>query len=464
MKKTCKFGKKFHQFIVTICPRPGGEDSQSATAGPVGRSVHMLNHERTDMHTQAQQWQLETLLTHAGRKGKRQGGPVNPPVIRASTMLFPDVASLRQASGTRGIYGRHGNETTHALENALCAAEGASTCLLTPSGLSAITTTLLTLLCPGDHLLMVDTTYDPTRLFCDGMLRQLGITTTYYDPLIGAGISELMQANTKVIFVESPGSLTFEVQDIPAIASVAHAHGALVVSDSTWATPLGWSCFELGIDVSIHAATKYIVGHSDALMGVILTTGALAGRLCCTYKQLGLTVSSDDAALALRGLRTLSARLAMHSNSASLIARWLQAQPEVAEVLYPPLEGCAGHAIWKRDFRPGYACGLMGAVFHPGISERQVAALIDRTELFGIGFSWGGYESLILPTAPASCRSIGAERWQTPMIRLHVGLESAQDLLRDLAVGFTALRNAAELPTVKLPAVKKYPEESLAGS
>lgn len=394
------------------------------------------------MHQNMQEWQMDTLLTHAGRKGKTHSGPVNPPVIRASTMLFPNVAALKQATGTRGIYGRHGNETTHALEHALCAAEGAACCLLTPSGLSAITTTLLALLKPGDHLLMVDTTYDPTRLFCDGMLKQIGISTTYYDPLIGADISTLMQANTKLVFVESPGSLTFEVQDIPAIAKVAHAQGALLVSDSTWATPIGWSSFALGIDVSIHAATKYIVGHSDALMGIILTTAALTDTLRCTYKQLGLSISGDDAALALRGLRSMSARLAMHRSSAHTIAAWLQAQPEVAEVLYPPMPGAAGHDIWKRDFRPEYACGLMGAVFRQDITEQQVTALIDRTQLFGIGFSWGGYESLIIPTEPSRCRSVNADKWQAPMMRLHVGLESVQDLLADLDAGFAALRTA----------------------
>lgn len=385
-------------------------------------------------------WHTETLLTHAGRKGKAHNGPVNPPVIRASTMLFPNVAALKQANGTRAIYGRHGNETTHALEHALCAAEGAAACLLTPSGLSAITTTLLALLQPGDHLLMVDTAYDPSRLFCEGMLKNIGISTTYYDPLIGADIAALMQPNTKVVFVESPGSLTFEIQDIPAIAEVAHAHGALVVSDSTWATPIGWSSFELGIDVSLHAATKYIVGHSDALMGVILCTAALADKLSTTYKQLGLSISGDDAALALRGLRTLSARLAVHKNSAYTIATWLQAQPEITTVLYPPLPGAPGHEIWKRDFRPEYACGLMGAVFRDDITEQQVAALIDRTQLFGIGFSWGGYESLILPTAAASCRTLNPGQWQAAMMRLHVGLESPQDLLADLEQGFGALR------------------------
>ncbi|MDY7539202.1 cystathionine beta-lyase [Undibacterium sp. RTI2.1] len=387
------------------------------------------------------QWQTATKLTHAGRKGKAHHGPVNPPVIRASTMLFPNVAGLKEATGTRAIYGRHGNETTLALEHALCAAEGAAACLLTPSGLSAITTTLLALLKPGDHLLMVDTTYDPTRLFCDGLLKKMGISTTYYDPLIGRNIASLMQPNTKVVFVESPGSLTFEVQDIPAMAAVAHASGAVIVSDSTWATPIGWSSFELGIDVSLHAATKYIVGHSDAMMGVILTKEALHPRLRDTYKQLGLSVGADDAALALRGLRTMSARLAVHRVSALHIAQWLQAQPEIAEVLYPPMPGAAGHELWKRDFHPDYACGLMGAIFHQHITEQQVAELIDRTELFGIGFSWGGYESLILPTKPKNCRTVNASQWQAPMIRLHIGLEAVQDLQHDLQQGFEALRN-----------------------
>ena len=400
------------------------------------------------MSKHEQSLQTATRLTHAGRKGKDHHGPVNPPLVRASTMLFPDCASLQEAHGTRRVYGRHATETTLALEQALCSAEGAAACMLTPSGLSAITTTLLAVLQPGDHLLMVDTAYDPTRLFCDGLLKQHGISTTYYDPLIGAEIKTLMRANTKVVFVESPGSLTFEVQDIPAIAAVAHAAGAVVVSDSTWATPIGWASFELGVDVSIHAATKYIVGHSDALMGAILTNEALEHRVRDTYKQLGMSIGSDDAALALRGLRTMAARLAVHRESAQVVARWLQAQPEVAEVLYPPLEGTAGHAIWKRDFRAEYACGLMGAVFHKEVTEQQVAALIDRTRLFGIGFSWGGYESLILPTKPSRCRTVNAEKWSAPMLRLHVGLEAVEDLLADLSLGFDALRTLPTLASV----------------
>ncbi len=277
------------------------------------------------------------------------------------------------------------------------------------------------------------------------MLKQMGVTTTYYDPLVGRGIADLMQFNTKVIFVESPGSLTFEIQDIPGIAAAAHARGAVVVSDSTWATPIGWDSFELGIDVSIHAATKYIVGHSDALMGAILTTAALEERIRNTYRQLGMTIGADDAALALRGLRTLAARLTAHRESAHVVARWLKEQPEVAEVLYPPMPGSPGHELWKRDFKAEYACGLMGAVFRADITEQQVAAMIDRTRLFGIGFSWGGFESLILPTNPASYRTVNAAKWQAPMLRLHVGLEAVEDLLNDLEQGFTALRKNQEL-------------------
>lgn len=386
---------------------------------------------------------VKTRLGHYGRKDKTQPGPVNPPLIRASTMLFPDVAQLKSASGTRKSYGRHGNETTLALESALCAAEGADACLLTPSGLLAITTTLLSLLKPGDHMLMTDSAYDPTRDFCDGFLTEFGVETTYYDPLLGAGIEQMIRPNTKVIFVESPGSLTFEVQDVPAIADVAHRHGALVVSDSTWATPLGWPSFQLGVDVSIHAATKYIVGHSDVLMGAILTTEALGARLRKTYRQLGISVGADDAYLVLRGLRTMDARLSVHRNNAQHVARWLQIQPEVDSVLYPPLEGSPGHDLWKRDFCADYACGLMGVVFRPEVSKAAAIQLVDQVKIFGIGYSWGGYESLMIPIAPNEHRSITADRWSQQMIRIHVGLEAVSDLIDDLSQGFEALRNCS---------------------
>lgn len=383
---------------------------------------------------------INTILAHSGRKDKSHQGPVNPPVIRASTILFPNAEALKKSHGTRDSYAIHGTETTIALEETLCALEGADSCFLTPSGLAAITTAMLALLKSGDHVLMLDSCYGPTRDFCDGMLKQLGITTTYYDPLIGSDIETLMQANTKMVFVESPGSQSFEVQDIPAIAKVAHTHGALVVSDSTWATPIGWPSFALGVDVSIHAATKYIVGHSDALMGVILCAEPVTQTMRYAYRQLGMSISGDDAALALRGLRTLTARLAQHTSSAMHVAQWLEVQPEVAKVLYPPLPSSAGHALWKRDFHTEYAGSLMGVEFHPHITMQQVEALVDCTKLFGIGYSWGGYESLILPVSLKKSRTITAHQWQNSMMRLYVGLESPQDLVLDLDNAFHALR------------------------
>ena len=381
-----------------------------------------------------------TRLAHSGRADKSCYGPVNPPVVRASTLLFSNTAELKAAAGTRRTYGRHGSETTMALEQALCALEGAADCLLTPSGLSAISTTLLALLQPGDDLLMSDACYEPTRALCDGLLARLGIQTRYYDPLIGAGISELLQANTRVVFVEAAGSLTFEVHDVPALAAAAHAQGALLVADSTWATPLGWDAFALGIDVSLHAATKYIVGHSDVLLGAILCTAAVQPRLRQTYAALGLSVGGDDAYLALRGLRTLSARLAVHRENTVQVLAWLAKRPEVAELLYPPLAGAAGHELWQRDFKPEYACGLLGVVFAEGISRAQVNRLIDSTRLFGIGYSWGGYESLMIPCHPTSSRSVTAARWQGKvMARLHIGLEDPVDLLADLQQAFAAM-------------------------
>jgi cystathionine beta-lyase len=381
-----------------------------------------------------------TRLTHAGRSGDT--GPVNPPVVRASTILFPDTHALHAGHGQRTSYGRHATDTTLALEDALCAAEGAAGCLLAPSGLAAISSTLLALLSPGDHLLMTDSAYEPTRCLCDGLLKRMGIATTYYDPQIGAGIAALLQPNTKVVFVESPGSLTFEMQDVPAIAQAAHAHGAVVVADSTWATPLGWPSFALGIDVSIHAATKYIVGHSDVMMGAVLCTEALLPVLRRTHRELGLSVSGDDAYLALRGLRTLASRLATHRTNARAVALWLREQPEVAEVLYPPLEGAPGHELWARDFHPDYACGLMGVLFQPGITPEQANRLVDATHLFGIGYSWGGYESLIIPASPSRVRTVTLERWRDrAMVRLHIGLEDVRDLIGDLEVGIGTLRS-----------------------
>ncbi|MDV9033037.1 cystathionine beta-lyase [Pseudomonas sp. RAC1] len=388
----------------------------------------------------------ETLLAHSGRIHDQVGGTVNTPVYRGSTLLFPTVDDLKSVYGTLNTYGRHGNPTTRSLEKALCELEGAFGAMLTPSGLTAVTTSLMATLKPGDHLLMTDSVYDPTRAFCDETLARFGVETTYYDPGLGADISHLIRDNTRVVFVESPGSLTFDIQDIPAIAKVAHAHDALVILDNTWGTPVNFASFQHGVDISVHAATKYIVGHSDVLMGVIMTTEALYGQVRGYYKQIGLTVSADDAYLALRGLRTLSTRLERHQRNAMIIADWLHGQPEVAQILYPALPDAPGHDLWKRDFTG--ACGLFGVRLHE-TSETAVHAMLDGMELFGMGFSWGGFESLILLTNPAPHRT--ATRWESngPLLRLHIGLENPEDLIADLNSGFERLRKVINIRTSK---------------
>ncbi|CAN0624708.1 putative cystathionine beta-lyase [Burkholderia multivorans] len=382
----------------------------------------------------------DTVLAHEGRTHGQPGAPVSPPVYRQSTLLFHSVAALDTVRGTPLAYGRHGSPTTRALEEALARLEGAHGALLTPSGLSAITTALLAVLNPGDHLLVTDSVYDPTRAFCDETLARLGIDTTYYDPAIGADIAGLMRPNTRAVFTESPGSLTFEVQDIPAISRAAHQHGAIVLLDNTWATPLHFRSFEHGVDVSIHAATKYISGHSDVLMGAILTTEALYPKISRCYRQLGMTISGDDAYLALRGLRTLSVRLERHQRNANALTDWLARQPEVAEILYPARPGAAGHALWRRDFTG--ACGLFGVVLHPQPDD-AMRAMLDGLTCFGMGYSWGGFESLVIPANPARHRT--ATRWPNDgqLLRIHAGLEHPDDMIADLEAGFARLRAAA---------------------
>ncbi|KDB10630.1 cystathionine beta-lyase [Burkholderia sp. lig30] len=359
-------------------------------------------------------------------------------------MLFHSVAALDTVRGTPLAYGRHGSPTTRALEEALARLEGAHGTLLTPSGLSAITTALLAVLNPGDHLLVTDSVYDPTRAFCDETLARLGIDTTYYDPAIGADIAGLMRPNTRAVFAESPGSLTFEVQDIPAISRAAHRHGAIVLLDNTWGTPLHFRSFEHGVDVSIHAATKYISGHSDVLTGAILTTEALYPKISRCYRQLGMTVSGDDAYLALRGLRTLSVRLERHQRNANALTDWLARQPEVAEILYPARPGAAGHALWRRDFTG--ACGLFGVVLHRQPDD-AMRAMLDGLTCFGMGYSWGGFESLVIPANPARHRT--ATRWPNDgqLLRIHAGLEHPDDMIADLEAGFARLRAAAHSRT-----------------
>jgi len=388
----------------------------------------------------ARRYRPATQVTHLGRDPRRYLGAINTPVFRASTILLPTLADVERAS--RGeyralSYGLHGLPTVTDFQRAIAELEGGHAALAVPSGLTATTLPLLALLAPGDHLLVTDAVYGPTRRFCDNHLRRLGIDVEYYDPLAGANIAQAFRANTKVVFAESPGSLTFEVQDVPAIAQVAHARGARVVLDNTWATPLGFRSFDHGVDVAVHAATKYIAGHSDVLLGAVVANAHTYPLLQRLWTDMGVTPSPDDCFLALRGLRTLHVRLARHETSALGIANWLAQRPEVREVLHPALPSNRGHALWKRDFR--HASGLFGVVLEP-VEPAAVARMLDGMRLFAMGWSWGGFESLIVPSWPERARSV--TRWNAggPALRLHIGLEDPQDLIEDLDEGFARLR------------------------
>jgi cystathionine beta-lyase len=379
----------------------------------------------------------ETLAVVAGRDPERHSGVVNPPVFRASTILYPNVAAFDAPRQVRGVYyGRGGTPTTFALEDAISALEGAHGAVITGSGKTAIAQALMTFLQAGDHLLMVDTAYAPTRQLCDRVLGRFGVETTYYDPMLGAGIERLIRPNTKVVFMESPGSLTFEVQDVPVIAAVARARGVLSMLDNTWATPLLFKGLAHGVDVCIHAGTKYICGHSDTMMGVASTGEALYRQLRHGMQDLGAFVSPDDCYQALKGLRTLAVRLECHQANALELATWLQRRPEVERVLYPALPDDPGYAIWRRDFRG--ASGLFGVLLKP-CPTAAWHAMIDGLELFGLGASWGGYESLIMPNHPERYRTATAWDASFPSIRIHAGLEDPGDLIADLEAGFARL-------------------------
>ena len=386
----------------------------------------------------------DTLLTHVGGSPTDRHGAVNPPVYRASTILFPTVAeweaSRVHANRFKVLrYGQLGTPTTFALEEAIAALEGGYRAMLLPSGLAAATTVLLALLKSGDHLLMTDSAYQPTRHFAKVILARYGITTTFYDPCIGAGIESLMRPETRVIFLESPGSITFDVQDLPAIASIAHAHGALIAIDNTWATPYFLPAMQLGADVSIIAATKYIGGHSDVLLGTVTTTEPLYERVRSMVAELGYSVSPDDAFLALRGLRTLGVRLERHQTSALQVAQWLQGRQEVKQVMHPALPTDPGHVIWKRDFTG--ASGLFGVVLHP-VPKAAVDAMLNALRLFGMGASFGGFESLAIPMDSTRLRHLTGSA-DNRFIRIHVGLEDPSDLIADLEQGFAQLNAAA---------------------
>ena len=387
-------------------------------------------------------WRPATTLVTAGRDPDAYHGFVNPPVYHASTVLYSSAEDFL-AHRARYQYGRRGTPTTEALEQAVQALEGpqcAGVALL-PSGLAAISAAILSVVRAADHVLVTDSAYGPTRAFCDHVLTRLGIATTYYDPLIGGGIGELMRPNTRLVFTESPGSLSFEMQDIPAIAEVAHAKGALVLMDNTWATPLYFRALDFGVDLSIHAGTKYFGGHSDVMVGTVAATETTIADLRNFVRLNGLHLAPDDAYLSQRGLRTLGVRLDRHHESGLAVARFLEQRPEVLRLLHPALPSHPGHALWKRDF--GGACGLFSMVLKP-VPQPARFAFLDALELFGIGASWGGYESLAIPFDCTSLRT--ATRWAPggPTVRFHIGLEAVEDLIADLEHGFAALAEAAE--------------------
>lgn len=386
-----------------------------------------------------------TQLTHGGRHPRENHGIVNPPVYHASTVLFPTLDALEQShvKPLEGVsYGRYGTPTHFAFEQALCELEGAHGAVTTSSGLAAVHIALTAFLGQGDHVLMLDSVYGPTRKLCDGLFRKQGIETTYYDPCIGSGITELLRVNTRVVYVESPGSLSFEIQDIPAIAQAAHRQGAVVIMDNTWATPLLFPALAHGVDVCVHAATKYIVGHADAMLGIITCNKTCYEPVKRSAIAIGNCAGPDDVYLGLRGLRTLAVRLRQHQQTALQLCEWLQQQPEVERLLYPALPDDPGHVLWQRDFSG--ASGLLAAVLKP-CSRKALAAMVDDMQLFGMGYSWGGYESLILPMTADSLKAIRtASTWphEGPLLRLHAGLEDPQDLIDDLCAGFERLRKA----------------------
>ena len=382
-----------------------------------------------------------TIATHAGNHPHENQGVVNPPVYRASTILFRSVQDLRDRYRHKYetvTYGRDGTQTHRVLAEAFTALEGSERAIILPSGVAAVSTALLTCLSPGDSLLMVDSAYEPTREICNGFLARIGIETIYYDPMIGGDIAGLIKASTKAVYLESPGSLTFETQDIPAIVGAAKARNCVTLIDNTWGTPLYFKPPRFGIDIGIYAATKYIGGHSDMMMGIITCPARLHHPIAkMAHGTLGHAVSADDCYQALRGLRTLHARLTQHQETALVLARWLAARPEVEQVLHPAFPGTPGHEFWKRDFAG--SSGLFGVVLKPCPPDR-VDAMLNGMRLFGMGYSWGGYESLMVPAGLTTSRS--AKPWHAVgrTLRIHAGLEDPVDLIADLEDGLGRLR------------------------
>ena len=381
-----------------------------------------------------------TRLVHAGRAPFENHGFVNTPIYRGSTVLYPNVEEL-YARRQRYVYGTKGTPTTDSLEEAWSELCGAVGTVLAPSGLSAIALAMFTVARAGGHVLVTDSAYRPTRAFCDSMLAKLGVETTYYDPLIGEGVGKLMRPNTIAIVVEAPGSQSFEMQDIPAISAVAREKGACVIMDNTWATPLFFPPHERGVDLAIEAGTKYLSGHSDLLLGLVSANAEWWPRLRETYDTMANCAGPEDVFLALRGLRTMELRLREAERQGLALANWLKARPEVSRVLHPALPDDPGHAIWKRDFSG--SSGLFSIVLKPA-SKKAVAAMLDSLELFGLGYSWGGFESLVVPFDCAPYRTATEWKPEGPALRFSVGLENIEDLQDDLDRGFAQLRSAGD--------------------
>lgn len=381
----------------------------------------------------------QTRLVLAGRDPSDSYGFVNPPIVRGSTVVYPNTADflVRKA---RYTYGTDGSPTLDALKAAVETVENGAGVVVTPSGLLACTLAPLAVVSSGDHILVTDSVYRPMRNFCDTFLKRMGVETSYYDPLIGADIATLFKPNTKLVWTEAPGSQTFEMQDIPAIVTAAHERDILVAMDNTWATPLFFDAHAFGVDLSVQAGTKYYAGHSDVLIGTISArTPELYKKLNAAWHQLGLIVAPEDAFLTLRGMRTMAIRLKEQMPAGIAIAQWLSERPEVARVLHPALPGAPGHEIWKRDFTG--ASSLFSIELNP-VSMEAVAAMLDGLTLFGIGASWGGYESLVLPFDCRDYRTVTVPAHKGPTIRIHIGLESLNDLKADLDAGFARLRAA----------------------
>ena len=379
-----------------------------------------------------------TRLTSAGRKPREQFGFVNTPIYRGSTVLFPTYADLQARTGPYS-YGTHGTPTVRALEEAWSELAGSETTVLTPSGLAAITVALLAAVKAGDHILVMDSVYRPTRIFCDSVLARMGVTTTYFDPMLGAEVAALVRENTSVLFLEAPGSQSFEVPDLPAYVAVARERDLCTILDNTWATPLFLPPHAAGIDMAAEAGTKYLSGHSDLLLGLTSANAKWAARLRATFDAFSMITGPEDAFLGLRGLRTLELRLREAQAQGLAMARWLGERPEVARVLHPAFASCPGHDFWARDFLG--STGLFSVILEPGPTP-ALAALLDGLELFGMGYSWGGYESLVVPFDCAPYRS--ATRWAPggPGLRFSIGLEDAGDLQADLDAGFARWRAA----------------------